>query len=186
MPRDYEIQVVGAAHTARSLGSIEHELQRNMFVASQEAGRLLVRHAEALQPHSREGEGAAPMGGFFFDVNGPFGRRLAGRAQGGGFLVSINYEVSLGVQDRHLGAYKEAGTGIYRDPRFGGPHTKWRIRPRRIRGRLKFIAKDGTKVLAANVIATGQRPDPWLGDVAFSAADEIEGLYNIAVREAVR
>jgi hypothetical protein len=174
MPRDYEIRVIGARHAARELGSIERSLRRHLFEAGEKARPILEASATALAPTPRdmwEARGA----GIFTRVEIPH-RALAGRLAGlpasQGFLIEFESTVSLGVEEGHVAAFAEAGTGTKRLAEFGGPREEYPI-PNAF-GRGGFV------------IHPGREPEPFLDEAAVAVIDEIEELYEHAVARATR
>lgn len=198
MPGEYRIRVEGALGVERVLGRLEKDVRREMRVASERARPILQRSAERLAPTPREGVAEEQGQGIYTELSSPR-RTIAGsvsRAQGGGFLVDLEFRIFYGVEENTVSAYAEAGTGEHRDPEFGGPRDVWIILPGGVTGTTDsdsmllgpmYGHRGGTdRFFAPMVRHPGARPHPFLTEAGFEVADEIEALYERAVSRATR
>ena len=200
MARDYVIEVQGAFRTERSLLNVESQLAEELREATREARALLMAEAISRAPTPDAHTGQEKGEGVNSELNMPGGvRRLAGRAVGGAPLVSLTYEIRMGVERNTVAGIFESGSGLF------GPHgSKFSIEADAGSGlflqgwggspdsskfgdpfRGGLYSAGERKPIFDHVSHPGMKPRPFLEDAVRDLAPTIDRLYERAVDRAV-
>jgi hypothetical protein len=189
----YRIRVEGEERTSLSVLKDSKELRASLQATSHVVANMVEREMQVVAPH-RPGERGV------FDTNVKTKFRLAGRAKGGGALVSQTISVELLVKDPSVAAFVEWGTGIYASSERQGPRTGWTIGPRKGAGDwsesdMRGLKKDlylgpmqrpgGDKFWARTVHIEGAKPKPYIDNTLRMMEPAIDRLYEQAVDAAI-